>query len=120
MDRYCQNPLCENDAVKEVPVSVAGASDQKRSLCAACEEVYTWGVQHGQMSKVGLQIDPPPKERGPEPLYHVVYMIDVNASNAHKAAACVSKIMRDPASMRPVLDVLEAAGRHTRVDLSQE
>jgi hypothetical protein len=47
MEEYCQNPLCEHKAVKQVPVSVRAASDQKRSLCAACEEVYTWGVQHG-------------------------------------------------------------------------
>ncbi len=49
MDTFCQNSLCEHEAVKEVPVSVAKASDQRRSLCAACEEAYTWGVQHGQM-----------------------------------------------------------------------
>ena len=47
MKRYCQNPLCENEAVKVVPVSVDRPADQKRALCAACEEVYTWGVQHG-------------------------------------------------------------------------
>jgi len=49
MEMYCQNPLCENEASKEVPVSVDKACDQRRSLCVACEEVYTWGVQHGQM-----------------------------------------------------------------------
>jgi len=48
MDRYCQNPLCENDAVKEVPVSVAGASDQKLALCAACQQAYDWGVRHSR------------------------------------------------------------------------
>jgi len=47
MERYCQNPYCENEATKVVPVSVDKSSDQKRALCAACEEVYTWGVQHG-------------------------------------------------------------------------
>jgi hypothetical protein len=120
MEKYCQNPLCENQAVKQVPVSVREASDQQRSLCAACEEVYTWGVQQGQMLKAGLQIEPPPKERGPEPLYRVVYVIDVNAPSAHKAAECAYEIMRDPQSLRPVLDVLEPSGRCTRVDLSQE
>jgi len=34
MEKYCQNPLCENEAVKQVPVSVRRAGDQKRSLCA--------------------------------------------------------------------------------------
>jgi hypothetical protein len=50
MERYCENPLCENEAVKVVPVSVDKPSDQKRALCAACEEAYSWGVQHGRMS----------------------------------------------------------------------
>ena len=49
METYCQNPLCENQSVKEVPVSVDNPSDQVRSLCATCEEAYTWGVQHGKM-----------------------------------------------------------------------
>jgi hypothetical protein len=120
MEKYCQNQLCENQAVKQVPVSVREASDQKRSLCAACEEVYTWGVQQGQMSKVGLQIDPPPKEKGPERLYRVVYVIDVSAPNPQQAAERTYEIMRDPTSMRPVLEVLDAAGRCTRVDLSEE
>jgi len=118
MEKYCQNPLCENEAVKQVPVSVREASDQKRSLCAACEEVYSWGVQHGQMS--GLRIAAPPKEKGPERLYRVVYVIDVNALHPQQAAECAYEIMKDPQSMRPVLDILDAAGRSTRVDLSQE
>jgi len=50
MERYCENPLCENEAVKVVPVSVDKPSDQKRALCAACEEAYSCGVQHGRMS----------------------------------------------------------------------
>jgi len=49
METYCQNPLCQNTAVKEVPVSVRTPADQVRSLCATCEEAYTWGVQHGKM-----------------------------------------------------------------------
>jgi len=48
METYCQNPLCENEAVIEVPVSVNKPSDRVTALCAACEEVYTWGVQHGR------------------------------------------------------------------------
>ena len=45
--KYCDNTLCENPVFKEVPVSVRRAGDQKRSLCAACEEAYSTGVQHG-------------------------------------------------------------------------
>ena len=120
MEKYCQNPLCENEATKQVPVSVRQPGDQKRALCAVCEEVYTWGVQHGEMSKAGVRIDPPPKEGGPERLYRVVYMIDVNAPNPQRAAQCAYEIMGDPTAIRPVLDVLDAAGRGTRVDLSQD
>ena len=118
MEKYCQNPLCEDEAVQQVPVSVNKPGDQKRALCAACEEVYTWGVQHGRMSKVGLQIEPPPKEQGPERLYRVVYVIDINAMNPKQAAERAHEIMKDPQSMRPVLEIIDASGRQTRVDLS--
>ena len=50
MKKFCENPNCENAGFKEVPVSVRKPSDQKRTLCAACEECYSWGVQHGAMS----------------------------------------------------------------------
>jgi hypothetical protein len=50
MEKFCQNPLCENQAVKKVAVSVKAPSDQMRALCAACEEAHSWGVQHGLMS----------------------------------------------------------------------
>jgi len=49
MKTFCENPLCQSQSVKEVPVSVETPADQIRALCAACEEVYTWGVQHGRM-----------------------------------------------------------------------
>ncbi len=44
---FCENQYCENPGVKVVPVSVNKPSDQRRTLCATCEEAYTWGVQHG-------------------------------------------------------------------------
>ena len=65
-----------------------------------------------------LSIEPPPKETGPERLYRVVYMIDVSALNPQQAAERAYEIMKDPESIPPVLDVLDAAGRRTRVDLS--
>jgi len=49
MKRFCENPNCDNPAAKKVRVSVALPSDQVRSLCATCEEAYSWGVQHGVM-----------------------------------------------------------------------
>ena len=120
MEKYCQNPLCENKAIKEVPVSVRTTSDQVRALCAACEEVYTWGVQHGSMVCEGLKIDPPPKEKGDEPLFRVVYIIDVNAGDVHEAAEYTHRIMTDPDSLRPVLHVINSNGKSTEVDLSED
>ena len=49
MKEFCENSLCENPGLKEVPVSVNKPSDQVRTVCAPCEEAYTWGVQHGSM-----------------------------------------------------------------------
>ena len=56
MNRRCQNLLCRNEAVKDVPVSVAKASNQKWALCAACAEAYDWGVRHGRMTPKGKRI----------------------------------------------------------------
>ena len=50
MREYCENELCENPGFKEVRVSVDRPGDQVRTLCATCEEAYTWGVQHGTFS----------------------------------------------------------------------
>ncbi len=118
MEEYCQNPLCENEAIKEVPVSVRTTSDQVRSLCACCEEVYTWVVQHGSTICEGLKIDPPPNEKGDEPLFRVVYIIDVNAGDIREAAEYTHRIMSDPESLRPLLHVIDFKGNSTEVDLS--
>ncbi len=48
MAKRCQNPLCGNEATKEVPVSANKAPGQVKAVCAACHEAYTWGVQHGR------------------------------------------------------------------------
>jgi len=119
MKEYCQNPFCGNKAVKEVHVSVEEPSDQTRSLCAACEESYTWGVQHGRMICQGLKIDPPPQEKGDEPLFRVVYVIDVNAGEVREAAEYTYRIMTDPDSLPPVLQVIDSKGHSTEIDLSE-
>ena len=49
MKRFCENQYCENPGFKVVPVSAERASDGTRTLCAPCEEAYSWGVQHGFM-----------------------------------------------------------------------
>jgi len=118
MKEYCENPFCENKAVKDVPVSVDKPSDQTRSLCAACDEPYTWGVQHGRMTCQDLKIDPPPEEKGDEPLFRVVYMIDVNAGDVHEAAEYTHRIMTDPDSLPPVLQVIDSKGKSIEIDLS--
>ena len=66
----------------------------------------------------GLTVKPPPKELGPEPLYRVVYTIDINAKGPNQAACYAHRIMQDPDSVPPVLDVLDHCGQCTRVDLS--
>ena len=68
----------------------------------------------------GLSVEPPPKEIGPERLYRVVYVIDINARNPRQAAERAHEIMKDPASLRPVLEIIDSSGRQTRVDLSDE
>jgi hypothetical protein len=47
MKEFCEIENCENPGFKEVPVSVDKPSDQKRTLCATCDEAYSTGVQHG-------------------------------------------------------------------------
>jgi hypothetical protein len=49
MKRFCENPHCEAPGFKVVRVSVEKPSDRTRTLCATCEEAFTWGVQHGRM-----------------------------------------------------------------------
>ena len=66
----------------------------------------------------GLVIKPPPEEAGDEPLFRVVYTIDWNAADPLAAAEDVYRIMTDPDSLPPVLDVMDHSGRVTRIDLS--
>jgi len=120
MEKLCQNPVCRRKAVKEVPVSVNGAGREKRSLCTACLEAYTWGVQHGRPMRPGWLLEPPPTERGAEPLFRVVYVIDINASSVRQAAERAYEIMRDPNSMPAVLEVLAGNGHRTEIDLATE
>jgi hypothetical protein len=68
----------------------------------------------------GLFIEPPPKEKGPEPLYRAVYVIDVNAADVQDAAQYTHRIMTDPRSLAPVLHILDHQGQNTTVDLATE
>jgi hypothetical protein len=72
------------------------------------------------LSQTSLQIDPPASETGPEPLFRVVYAIDLNAPDPKTAAQETHKIFLDPESIPPVLQVLDTQGHETTVDLSQD
>jgi hypothetical protein len=76
--------------------------------------------QEGPQSGAGLVIEPPPKQGGQESLYRVVYAIDVNAVDPSGAAKQTYRIMADPESLAPVLDVIDTRGHATRIDLSDE
>jgi hypothetical protein len=120
MEGYCENPFCQNQSVKQVPVFIDGVLGQVRSLCSICEETYTWGVQYGQCASPGLRIEAPPEEKGDEPLFRVVYIIDVNAGDVREAAEYTHRIMTDPTSLRPVLHVIDSKGNNTEIDLSKD
>ena len=68
----------------------------------------------------GMIVEPPDRERGAEPLFRVVYIIDVHAGDRQEAARYVHRIMSDPESQPPVLHVIEHNGRATMIDLSGE
>jgi len=72
------------------------------------------------MSRQEFTIEPPPKESGPERLYRVVYIIDVNAADPKGAAEFTHQIMTDPDSLRPVLHVIDQDGGRVEIDLSKE
>ena len=67
----------------------------------------------------GLTISRPPTESGSLPLYRVVYVIDVNATDAQAAAQEAHAIMSDLNSWPPILDTLDCIGHLIRIDLGQ-
>ena len=90
----------------------------KENCNSSCRGHGTMDRAQGKRRAQGLTVEPPPKEIGPEPLYRVVYTIDINAKGPNQAAAYAHRIIQDPASVPPVLDVLDHSGQCTRVDLS--
>ena len=70
------------------------------------------------MENKGYNIDPPPKENGDEPLFRVVYSIDVGASDAKQAALTALEMIRAKYTCDPVLVVLDGEGKQTTLDLS--
>lgn len=70
------------------------------------------------MSK-NYQIKPPPKEKGKEPLFRVVYVIDVGAGDVVEAAKTAYEMMRSSESIPPVLEVIDNKGNCVKIDLSK-
>ena len=79
-------------------------------------------LNFGQANRpaVGLVITPPQKEGGDEPLFRVVYVIDVNAAGPIDAARRAHRTMTDPESQPPVLEVIDHRGMAISIDLSHE
>lgn len=71
------------------------------------------------MSKA-FHIKPPPVEKGNEPLFRVIYIIDVNAADTLEAAKMTHQIMTDPDSIPPVLEVMDHTGKVEKIDLSDK
>ena len=67
------------------------------------------------ISKIFI-IEPPPKEKD---LYRVVYVIDVNADSPLDAAKMTERIMTNPDSLAPVLEVVDQGDKVTKIDLSR-
>ncbi len=65
----------------------------------------------------GLQINRPPQEKD---LWRVVYVIDVDATDANAAAKEAHETMIDPDSMAPVLHVIGSVGVQLTIDLSKD
>jgi len=71
------------------------------------------------MSSKDYRIEPPPKDSGDEPLFRVVYAIDINASDEQKAAEQAWQMIRAKDAFDPILMVLDAEGKQTKLDLSE-
>jgi len=63
-------------------------------------------------------IKPPPEDKGKEPLFRVVYAIDVDAPDEIKAAEKAWQMMRDKDSFDPILMIIDSHGKQTQLDMS--
>jgi hypothetical protein len=71
------------------------------------------------MSDKDYMIPPPPKDTGEEPLFRVVYEIDVNAADERQAAEQTWQMMQAKDAFDPILMVLDAQGKQALFDLSE-
>jgi len=72
------------------------------------------------MSSKDYRISPPPKDQGQEPLFRVIYVIDVGAADEMQAAQIAwRQMMRAEDAFDPVLVILDGDGKQTTLDLSE-
>ena len=93
---------------------------KSQSYCVSSPKHHCQRGRNGDSKSTGLAIARPHKEHGEEPLFRVAYVIDVNAANPRDAAEYAHRIMTDPRSMPPVLQILDHTGHVTTIDPSQE
>jgi hypothetical protein len=82
-----------------------------------CEKL---NIGEDQPARTGLVIEPPDRENGAEPIFRVVYVIDMSAAKPIEAARQAHRIMADPESQPPVLEVIDHRGKTVSIDLSEE
>ena len=70
------------------------------------------------MTSKNYIIKPPPEDKGKEPLFRVVYAIDVDASDEIKAAEKAWHMVRDKDSFDPILMVINLHGKQIELDMS--
>ena len=71
------------------------------------------------MSNKDYKISPPPRDKGEEPLFRVIYAIDVGAADERKAAETAWQMMRAKDAFDPVMIILDSEGKQTKLDLSE-
>ena len=88
-----------------------------REVDRLCRRLNAGG---GKQTPKGLVVEPPPPDGGIEPLFRVVYCIDVAAPDSLGAARKAYRLMIDPDSLAPFLEIIDARGNVTALDLSKE
>lgn len=83
-------------------------------------EIFVHEELKGAVAMKTEIIAPPPKEDGgTKPLFRVVYVIDVNAKNSLEAAKQTYQTVINPASLAPVLRVMNSEGEVELIDLAK-
>jgi hypothetical protein len=117
-DENLQSGHIPDQAINEIATDVglveALSFEEVDDLCQRLN------VKGGVYIRKGLLVAPPPKDEGIEPLFSVVYAIDVHGAKPLDAARTAYRLMVDPQSSPPVLDVMDGRGKVVSFDLSKE